>query len=752
MIPDRVFAVKFSLGDSTAFMIDSVFVRENNDSIQIKTNQKSDEEAVSKKHAFSGQLNIGYQRGAIYFNTEDGKPQENYFLNATLGLDVFKIPFNVNLDYSSLGSIYGQKLSFNMSFDALKYRELKMKSLNEQEFKVREHLDDITKARQLSIQKSAYFETVLQDTSLLNAAYMKEKIREDSLRTVTKMDPGILKVNLDSLEENLSSGDSVINSNALLIQGAVDSLRNKSSFNKADLEQDKINGKVQQFRDSLSRCWRVENVKVDKYTSEIAETQAKADSLKKANDHLNKGYVLSNSPQDWFNSVQRLEFGLIYPDFSTFLIHGTVLNGVATEIQKGDVYIAFAHGKTLNPALYFNNTPAESSSPFHGIEGMFGNDYSTGRKITSAKFGYGRKEATHLYFGFLTGKGLQDYYLQGNASNTESNLVLELDGRIDASPKLFFEFAYGKSALNQSGLNEESEDSKSDIFSFNERTNALDAKVTYLPSKILSKINFRMKWVDPYFRSYGIEYMHRDFVRYEMSIEKKINRKVKLTFSYREEKSNVLNEFLTTSTIRAFGGSLDAKLRKNLQLRAAFNPVFQRFEEGNQQAAQLASDNYMNYAILTYWLTWKQKQVFLVSSFNDFRVNNDSNDLRYQNGSLNLSVFWNKAVSTTHAVQFASSENRMSKTSDVIFSNAVKYSIQKWVDVSAGIKNNGFSFKPYDLGYNCSVVFKKLSSKNILILFNLEKIVNGDYYYPITNKKIDQYPFFSEVKLTYNLR
>lgn len=714
---------------------DSVFTKKK---LAVRT------EPSSISGLFYGQLSSGYRYGAGVYTINESGIGKDFFIDGLIGLNFFKLPFTFNFNYSSEGSIYGLRSSFNLSFDPVKYDQ---KINEERHNKVRDlnkHLEELKGERQDKARSMAYLEVISGES-----IFTKNKI--DNLYIPSSAPDSLINKN-DSLfnkdQKSYSAiGDSLSNlpgSELRSVKKELTGLHYPLSVpSRGDsLHTDQV---VTLRSDSIKLQLENKKREIERLDKEIAKNQKSIDSL----NNLKNAKKTGASPgkfYEWFNYVERLDIGLIYPDFSIFLVNGGIVNGAQMEVQKQNTYFAFLHGKTLNPFLTLVHENSDVLKPLKDIAGSFDGNLNDGRVITCTKFGYGKKNNTHLYFGFLYGKGYDDYFSPHDHSTIENNFVLETEARWDISSRAIINFTYAKSGLS-TGVHSKLSEVKSKFLNFSERTNGFEGGVAYSFPKIKSKVNLKGKWVDPFFKSFGIPYLKTDNLKLEGNIEKRINRNIKIAIAYKQERDNILNYFSHHSNIQSFGGTAEARIKKNLQIKLSFNPVFQDLTFPNVNY-NLGSDNLINYLIVTYSNRINKKQFFITASINDYRISNHDLQLILQNVLINTNIIWNEKLSSNHYLQIISSTANDIKNYQSIISSEFKIALSPKYDIGSGIKFNNSFLPNTGIGYNFTITSKEFLYKDTYLNLKFEKLVPSDYssVYASTNNHFD---YYTEVKLTY---
>jgi CRISPR/Cas system-associated endonuclease Cas3-HD len=107
------------------------------------------------------------------------------------------------------------------------------------------------------------------------------------------------------------------------------------------------------------------------------------------------------------------------------------------------------------------------------------------------------------------------------------------------------------------------------------------------------------RWVDPFFKSYGVGFMRADNFRYEVKAEQVITSKIKLTTLFRKEQDNLLSMYNYTTNLTTIGANLSIKISRNLTVRAGYNPVLQAVTTKDNSYSLNNRNNISNF-VVTY--------------------------------------------------------------------------------------------------------------------------------------------------------
>ncbi|MFZ5552556.1 MAG: hypothetical protein ACOZCO_05540, partial [Bacteroidota bacterium] len=511
----------------------------------------------------SGQISLGYDYGYIPFAQNLTVPSGYFKTEGNFSFLVKELPFNATFFYTDLKNITGLNNYFRVSFDLQSYKQRLRERATSQVEKYTKKISELQKHYQLNQQKLGYFSHVNSNID----SYFKKYYQQNFLSAKN--------INVDSLQPDLP--DSI----------STTYVQNPLEIDSAQYEQI-----YSHYRDSIQGRYSELQSQAENITNEI-------DHLKKLSGQLSHpdpnslintdSLIYRNKIEKWFSHVRKLDVGLCYPSYSTFLVNNIPVKGINFEYENNNRFYAFTAGTTINNLLFTNNIIQNNLQNTQNLFNFFDfNNLQQGRRIISGKAGIGKKEGDHIFIGALYAIGQQSYYYDStqtvinNHTPKEHNVVIELDGSYQVKKWFTLNLVYGKSSIRP--LHDESDTTNSNLNQLFSpfRSNAAMGKAIFSLAKIKSTITFSGRWVDPFFRSYGVGFMRSDNFRYEIKTDHQIGKKIKAGLFYRKDENNLLNLFSYTTILHSGGINLQYKLNKHISLRGNFNPVFQySYNESN---------------------------------------------------------------------------------------------------------------------------------------------------------------------------
>lgn len=574
-------------------------------------------------------------------------------------------------------------------------------------------------------------------------------------------------------EENKAKQDSIQNYNEM--HTASDSLSSSSKRNrKSRFEKDTTQTKpqVMTHKDSIAECkadsakshddymrkkdsvsnqMHIYKEKYDSINNEINIIMKRIDQVKSIinnptqvlNPYLSKFQTL-------LSHVKKFEIGLCHPSYSTFLVNNIPLQGVNMEYEKNDKFFAFTYGTTINNLLFNTNTLEGTLQSGRNLYNYFDfTNLESGRKVLSLKGGFGKKDESHLFVGALIGKGKSDYLLPVTDPlliRKESNLVFEIDARYKFTEFLSADIVFGKSAIREGDLTgDQLGKAVNEIFS-NYRSNAILFRVNSSIKKTKTKLTFLTRWIDPFFKSYGIGFLRSDNLRFEIKAEQPITSKIKYTIAYRREEDNLLKLYDYKNTLQSINNSVNVKFNRHFNLRLIYSPLFRELKS---ETVSIKDRNNISTVIFTFIPKTKRTSVQFNGLYSRYIISGDSASINFENIAYTHQFAFRSGFKTDLNVSWF--KNNLSDT----LGNDTYLSV---LDVGYTAKNNTSFIIGGKMAYKNKMepqygfVVKATVKiyKGLFVNGEMEKIIIGDYYNSFIIEKIQKFPYYCSLRLMLN--
>lgn len=700
--------------------------------------EKSSAAAFVKKQWLSiqpkGSISAGYEYGVLPYVTDDHYPSGGFKTEGNISLSVLKLPLQLNYYYTSIRNTIGLTNYFRISYDANRYRDQLGQKVSAKEQGLNTQLG-LLKTQQQAIQRKLSFLDFMEKNPGYKAPVVPKSPANKGIPAMPEP-PDHFANNTDT--------------SRLHIPGGADSLYNKRYSYK------------QQYGTADSTAL---SAKHDSILQQIGLYRQKYDSIGKEMDLLHeelnkisnykKNAALADNPylsktEQFLGHIKKFEIGLCHPSSSLFLVNNIPLQGINVEYEKTNHFVNVLYGTTLNNLLF---NPHTLDGAMQGARNYynyfdFGN-LEAGRKIFAMKGGLGSKEGTHLFAGFMIGRGKSDYLLpvaDGVTPSKQSNLVLELDGKYKFSSALSAELVLGKSSVQEEDVSaSETKKALNEIFS-DYRSYALMLKLNETIKQTRTNITVSTRWIDPYFKSFGIGFMRSDNLRYELKAEQVITPKIKYTLAFRREEDNLLRLYDYKNTFYTVSNTLNLKLSRQFNLRLIYSPLYRELRYGSH----LQNDKNNISTVLASWMPKLKKiNIQFNALYSHYLVKGDSGNINFDNFTYSHQLLFRSGFKTDLAVSWF--RNNLSDTlgNDTYLGIAtVGYAAKNHNSISIGGK---MAYKKGIVPQYGFVLKATLHLyRNLYYEASAEKIIIGDYYNSFDIQKIKQFPYYCSTRLILN--
>lgn len=678
-----------------------------------------------------GSVCLGYEYGVLPYVYGKNFPIGGFRTEGDLSVNILKLPLEVKYHYSSIKNIIGLNNYFRVSYDARRYQEQLKNTSGAKKDLLSKQLGAM-KTEQKQVAKKIWYYKYLKHNPDYSAPVNPTSDTAGAFKydsTSYGMNyPAAILVKDTSIDKSTPSKPGYpISDSSGIDKGAL------SKKNYASGELSKYEAKY----DSISSC-------IEKLNSEMNEIK----KYEKYNSAFQNPYL--SRAQQFLGNIKKFEIGLCNPNSSAFLINNMPLQGINVEYEKASKFLTIAYGTTVNNLLY---NPNSISGILEGTRNYynyfdFGN-LEAGRKVLMIKGGAGSKEGSHLFAGALLGKSKSDYVhsLPDLSSHEkESNLVLEIDGKYNFSPSLSSELVLGKSSISQEEISSDQiKSSLNEIFS-NYRSYALLSKTSYSILKSRTNISFTARWVDPYFRSFGVGFIRSDNFRYELKTEQAITNKIKYTGTFRKEEDNLLKLYDYKNTLYSLNNSLNVRVTRNLSIRLIYSPLFRTLQHENYTSTD---KNYIATAVLSWLHKSKNLSTQFTSIYSKYILTTDSAKVSFQNFSYSHQLLFNSGFKTGLNITWLKNNLAGTLNNDTYFGIAdIGYMSKHDYSFNAGAKAAYKSGIQPQFGFTLKSkirIYKKLSAE-----LEFSKIIIGDYYSTFDTEKLKAFPYFCKSELSLN--
>lgn len=667
----------------------------------------------------SGSVGIGYEYGLLPFLMQADPPQDNIRADGSVNLSVKNIPLNASFYYSSTGTITGLNNYFHFQYDAERYkRELKEKASLEK-------LKKLGSLEQLEEEKRK----LLEEIHVLDQAGLHPDMKPMGLPSFSVNKVVSFPIDGVSIPEmGLPSIDGLLPDPKELFSDPGD-----LGVDTTLLKKEKLLGRIQLINAQIDKLQKYRSMNVDS----LFEKKDVAQEL------------LPEGMPGFFPYLRKLEIGMCYPSHSYFLASGIPLRGVNVEYQKDQFFIAAAHGKTVNNLYFTNDLIQNNLNKIRNLYNFF--DFANvedGRKITMVKGGYGKPEESHFYGGILYGLGKVSYADDVTSSDKEVNCVVELDGKWKLGKEHALSLVYGRSAIQVTHVNF-GDDGKvfNELFNPYERTHAAQLKYEGKMEASGTQVGLGFRYVDPFFRSFGLGSMRSDNMRYDVKVKQRITKAIRLGGFVRHEEDNLLNMYAMQTQLFSYGLTGDVRLGRKLLMKADYRPIVQNVMSEND-SLDYSNQNQIFNVLATYKARVKNNYFYLTGIYSYYQLFNGEANHVYQNINLTSTmVVGEKWKHDWIANQFITSDTSSVGEAYVLqYDSSVK---TKGLTLTGMLKGAFVQGQEGELGYGLRAGLSL--AKGLSIELSGEKLVFGDFYNSLSTQNMEAFPYYctSTIRFTW---
>lgn len=645
-----------------------------------------------------GNISIGYDYGYLPFLVQNNPPIGNFKTDGDFQIQLKSLPFQGSFYYSSLGTISGLNNHFTIRFDAQAYKQQLLDKLKLNELDRLKSLDSLSKAKQ-ELKTNLDYLYLVKDK--------KVKLPIDSSK-YTFPDLPSLDYNLTTPEIDTPTVDLPVFNEYQYLDSVSGVISN-------------VEGQIEKIDSRTKKLERYQSMSRDSLIQEELD-KVKTPFMKKVNGII--------------GGIDRFDVGLTYPNYSEFLIARIPVRGVNIEYQKKKLFFAFTHGKTVNNIFYTNNVIQNNLNAARNLYNFFDfKNIQNGRRVTAMKIGLGEKKGNHMHIGALYGLGKVSYQDTSLIVDVEKNLAIELDGGVKIKKRHYLSINYGRTAVQVNSINFEEESTLFNrLIDFRERTNALLGRYK-LKSKT-TEFAVTLRWVDPYFRSFGVGFLRSDNIRYEVKYKQKLGKKFGLNTYFRRENDNLLGLYSYKNVLLSYGVGINYRPTKHWMLKADVRPI--ALDANNVvDSLTVFNNNLILNGVVNYNNRVNDTYLNLTGVYSYYQLSLDEIDQVYQNVNVNFTLE-NGHISNSLILNHYQTTDTTSVPLASLLQNDFSYKFKK-LQVTAMLKGSLSHDSHFDPGYGGKMMYA--IHKNVSLSLSGEKLVVGDFYNSIYNQSLLNYPY-----------
>jgi hypothetical protein len=685
-----------------------------------------------KKIVPAGTISTGYDYGFLPYTVNTAAPSSAFKSEGRVSVNVFNIPLEATWFYSSQKNLIGLNNYFRISYDAGRYKDQLNSKLNSNMDAYKSQLGSLNAERQNLVQKMAYADYLstlsVDKWPLDKPAYNKPAIP-----------PTVDLHDTTGVAGSYSTPDTLRNT---AYSAKADSVRDKAEY--YNYKSDSVKAAYNQYKEKYGQI-----------NDSIKKTQRKIDEIESLMNGDRSAYAnripYFNKIQNFLSGVKRFEVGLCYPGHSTFLANNIPVRGINMEYGKNNVYFAFTYGTTVSTLLY---SPKNIDGFLQNVRNSYNyfdfNNVAEGRKILAVKFGAGTKEGNHVFVGFMLGKGQTSYISPTNEIpafiGKESNVVLEADIKYKLAKNTVADLIIGKSSLKDEALSYDViRGAVKEIFS-NYRSNALLARINTKIPFTKTSLGFSFRYIDPFFKSFGVGFMRSDNLRYEVKLEQPLTKKVKYTALFRYEEDNLLQLMNYKNRFYSMNNTLSCKLTKGLMVRLSYTPLLRTLTSKDYN---VTNKNSISTAVVTFAPRTRKTSFQFDMLYSYYIINTDTQQINFQNVAYNHQVKFKGGFKTGLNVSWFKNTLSDSLNNNIflavldagyVFKNGSSLTVAG----KSAYKLNGQLYPGFIVKSNIKV-YKSLFWEN-----QVEKFIVGDLFNGYDLENLKHFPYCFSTRLILN--
>ena len=727
---DSLFKTKNEISDSLNFSVKDKFNPGiKKDTLRFVKNKldtfknKATKELKIKKTDFNlhGLISTQYDYGTVpYYLPGFSTPTGLLKSEGALKFSLKKLPLQFNYFYMNPANLLGLSNYYTLKFDVETFQKNTM--------------DEV-------VAQKAMYKNKLQEAEKLKLDYSKKLAYSETL----KNQPYLSMPEVDGVINGL---DTSFNKNNITAFNYKDSTSlNRIDTSRIAMPDTSLNYRKEQWKQKIANDTNYQTIK--EYKDKIEEYDKLIKNYQQAIKLLDDPGQLSqiNNPYlskvtNFMSHIKRFEIGLCYPNYSSFLINNLTLKGINVEYASSNYFVNATYGKTVNNLLNVNTNNAIINT-FQQYSNFFDfNKNQDSRKVLAGKIGLGNVTKSYIAFGALYGVGNQSYYYAG-VNNKETNVVYELDGKVNYK-NYIFSASYAKSFLTQASNSSIENQTLLD----KSRNNALQLKLTGVVPYLKTKFTLAYKMVDPFFKSYGVGFLRTDNIRYEAKLDQTITSKIKVGLSYRRDEDNILRRFGYKSNLNFVSINTKIKLlKKRLDINLVYTPIVQKITNLTTDISVVNKSDMKN-VVLSYMPKFKRFVFTVTGIYNQYSLYDTVSIKNLENYNLTLmNIFKNSFKIGTSSSYFNSNVSDSSATPRTIL-NSIEtgYTFKKNIITTFSLKHS-HNLKTSTDQYGASFNVNFPLTKYLFMDMHAEKLILGDFYNSLNYDNMNRFPYYCYAKL-----
>lgn len=675
-----------------------------------------------------GNFSVGYEYGLLPFSIYPVPPEKNIKTDGEFGLKLSKLPLRISYYYSTMEVVSGINNHFTVHFDAQKYKQEQEQKLLDEKRKRSKKVDSLSLEKQNLETKLDYL-NLLNDKKIASPSVDSSKFNVNIPSDSLANDFSMPHHDMDSLGVESSSFDTEsLTADSLKFPPSNTEMNNSKS--------DSIQEKITALQNDIQT--------IETTIDQLNQMQGVISSDSLTNTDYSTGFPKPSFQESLFSSIKTLEIGMTHPHYSDFLISRTPVRGINAEFQHKKTYVAFTYGTPINNIFSTSIEDVNSAQQLFNLVNV--RNVDSGRKIAAMKVGYGSKEGSHAFVGFLYGYGKDNYQQSLTSETNEKNLVGELDFRFKLSSKHVFDAVYGRSATQANSVNYGDEETvMSKLLDTRNRTNAALGRYQLKLKKTKAKVTIRV--VDPFYQSYGVQYIRTDNFRYDIKITQKFGKKVSIGTFLRKEHDNLLGIHQNQNVILSYGVNATYRPNRHWTLKSDYRPILQQSTAVLTDTTIANNNNYIINSVVIYTNRINDFTIMATGVYSYYYLTNNETENIFTNLNLNLSIQHKGNIRNDIIFNQFNTNDISVVSSSSIIENDLSFMLKR-ITIT-GIGKASFSrAKKADIGYGLKTGIR--IKKRFTLEFEAEKLVIGDFYSNMLQQNTINFPYYYSSSLRFN--
>lgn len=183
------------------------------------------------------------------------------------------------------------------------------------------------------------------------------------------------------------------------------------------------------------------------------------------------------------------------------------------------------------------------------------------------------------------------------------------------------------------------------------------ARLTTRLDRTHTHLSFSVRWVDPFFKSFGVGFLRSDNMRYELKVDQPFSKKWRYTALVKYEQDNLLRIMNYKNVFLSINHTLSYKIKRGLMARVNYTPLVRTVKS---EATSFKNTNSIFTGLLTYVPKTSHVRTEITALYNYYLVNTDSQQVHFQNFSYSQQLIVKTGIKT--GLQVAWYKNNLQDT------------------------------------------------------------------------------------------